>query len=337
MAIRVGINGFGRIGRNVLRAAKKSGAAIDFVGINDLTDTATLAHLFKYDSVHGIYQGDVSAKDGAIVVDGDEIRITAERDPANLPWAAVGADIVLESTGIFTDADKARKHITAGAKKVIISAPAKGEDITIVLGVNHQKYDAANHHVISNASCTTNCLVPMVKVVRDNFGFKHGAMVTIHSYTNDQQILDLPHKDMRRARAAALSMIPTTTGAAKATALVIPEVKGLIDGISIRVPTPDVSLTELTVEVERATTIEEVNAAFIAAAKDGPLKGILDYSTVELVSVDYIGNPFSCTIDSKSTNVIDKTMVKLSGWYDNEWGYSSRCVDLLQYVGSKLA
>ena len=337
MAIRVGINGFGRIGRNVLRAAKKSGAAIDFVGINDLTDTATLAHLFKYDSVHGIYQGDVSAKDGAIVVDGDEIRITAERDPANLPWAAVGADIVLESTGIFTDADKARKHITAGAKKVIISAPAKGEDITIVLGVNHQKYDAANHHIISNASCTTNCLVPMVKVVRDNFGFKHGAMVTIHSYTNDQQILDLPHKDMRRARAAALSMIPTTTGAAKATALVIPEVKGLIDGISIRVPTPDVSLTELTVEVERATTIEEVNAAFIAAAKDGPLKGILDYSTVELVSVDYIGNPFSCTIDSKSTNVIDKTMVKLSGWYDNEWGYSSRCVDLLQYVGSKLA
>ena len=337
MAIRVGINGFGRIGRNVLRAAKKSGAAIDFVGINDLTDTATLAHLFKYDSVHGIYQGDVSAKEGAIVVDGDEIKITAERDPSKLPWAAARADIVLESTGIFTDADKARQHITAGAKKVVISAPAKGEDITIVMGVNHQKYDAANHHIISNASCTTNCLVPMVKVVRDNFGFRHGAMVTIHSYTNDQQILDLPHKDMRRARAAALSMIPTTTGAAKATALVIPEVKGLIDGISIRVPTPDVSLTELTVEVERATTIEAVNAAFIAAAKDGPLKGILDYSTVELVSVDYIGNPFSCTIDSKSTNVIDNTLVKLSGWYDNEWGYSSRCVDLLQFVGSSLS
>ena len=337
MAIRVGINGFGRIGRNVLRAAKKSGAAIDFVGINDLTDTATLAHLFKYDSVHGIYQGDVSAKEGAIVVDGDEIKITAERDPSKLPWAAARADIVLESTGIFTDADKARQHITAGAKKVVISAPAKGEDITIVMGVNHQKYDAASHHIISNASCTTNCLVPMVKVVRDNFGFRHGAMVTIHSYTNDQQILDLPHKDMRRARAAALSMIPTTTGAAKATALVIPEVKGLIDGISIRVPTPDVSLTELTVEVERATTIEAVNAAFIAAAKDGPLKGILDYSTVELVSVDYIGNPFSCTIDSKSTNVIDNTLVKLSGWYDNEWGYSSRCVDLLQFVGSSLS
>ncbi|HYW50989.1 MAG TPA: type I glyceraldehyde-3-phosphate dehydrogenase [Gemmatimonadaceae bacterium] len=337
MGIRVGINGFGRIGRNVLRAAKKSGAAIDFVGINDLTDTATLAHLFKYDSVHGTYQGEVSSKEGAIIVDGDEIRITAERDPANLPWKASGVDIVLESTGIFTDADKARKHIEAGARKVIISAPAKGEDITIVMGVNHQKYDPANHHIISNASCTTNCLVPMVKVVRDNFGFRHGAMVTIHSYTNDQQILDLPHKDMRRARAAALSMIPTTTGAAKATALVIPEVKGLIDGISIRVPTPDVSLTELTVEVERATTIEEVNSAFLAASKDGPLKGFLDYSTVELVSVDYIGNPFSCTIDSKSTNVIDKTLVKLSGWYDNEWGYSSRCVDLLQLVGSTLS
>jgi len=337
MAIRVGINGFGRIGRNVLRAARKSGAAIDFVGINDLTDTATLAHLFKYDSVHGTYQGEVSAKDGAIVVDGDEIRITAERDPANLPWAAVGADIILESTGIFTDADKAQKHIAAGAKKVIISAPAKGEDITIVMGVNHEKYEPASHHIISNASCTTNCLVPMVKVVRDNFGFRHGSMVTIHSYTNDQPILDLPHKDMRRARAAALSMIQTTTGAAKATALVIPELKGLIDGISIRVPTPDVSLVELTVEVERATTIEDVNAAFLAASQDGPLKGVLDYSTVELVSVDYIGNPFSCTIDAKSTNVIDKTMVKLSGWYDNEWGYSSRCVDLLQYVGSSLS
>jgi glyceraldehyde 3-phosphate dehydrogenase len=337
MAIRVGINGFGRIGRNVLRAAKQTGAAIDFVGINDLTDTATLAHLFKYDSVHGTYKGEVSAKEGAIVVDGDEIRITAERDPANLPWAAVGADIILEATGIFTDADKAAKHIAAGAKKVIISAPAKGEDITIVMGVNHQKYDAAAHNIISNASCTTNCLVPMVKVVRDNFGFRHGAMVTIHSYTNDQPILDLPHKDMRRARAAALSMIPTTTGAAKATGLVIPEVQGLIDGISIRVPTPDVSLTELTVEVERATTIEAVNAAFLAASKDGPLKGILDYSTVELVSVDYIGNPFSCTIDAKNTNVIDKTMVKLSGWYDNEWGYSSRCVDLLQYVGRSLS
>ena len=337
MAIRVGINGFGRIGRNVLRAAKKSGAAIDFVGINDLTDTATLAHLFKYDSVHGTYQGEVSAKEGAIVVDGDEIRITAERDPANLPWASVGADIVLESTGIFTDADKAKKHIGAGAKKVIISAPAKGEDITIVMGVNHEKYDAAAHHIISNASCTTNCLVPMVKVIRDNFGFRHGAMVTIHSYTNDQSILDLPHKDMRRARAAAVSIIPTTTGAAKATSLVIPEVKGLIDGIAIRVPTPDVSLTELTVEVERPVTIAEANAAFKAASEAGPLKGILAFTDLELVSVDYIGNPHSCIIDSKNTNVIDGTMLKVSGWYDNEWGYSSRCVDLLQYVGRSLA
>ncbi|MDZ7630464.1 MAG: hypothetical protein U5K74_03630, partial [Gemmatimonadaceae bacterium] len=233
----------------------------------------------------------------------------------------------------LTDADKARKHIAAGAKKVIISAPAKGEDITIVMGVNHEKYDAAKHHIISNASCTTNCLAPMVKVVRDTFGFKHGSMVTIHSYTNDQNILDLPHKDLRRARAAAVSIIPTSTGAAKATSLVIPEVKGKIDGIAIRVPTPDVSLTELTVEVERATTIEEVNAAFIAAAKDGPLKGILDYSTVELVSVDYIGNPFSCTIDAKSTNVIDGTMVKLSGWYDNEWGYSSAASTCSSTIG----
>jgi glyceraldehyde 3-phosphate dehydrogenase len=336
MGIKVGINGFGRIGRQVLRAAKQRGANLDFVGINDLTDTATLAHLFKYDSVHGTYQGTVEAKEGAIVVDGDEIKISAERDPSKLPWAALGADIVLESTGRFTDAPEAAKHMAAGAKKVIISAPAKGEDITIVMGVNHDKYDAAKHNIISNASCTTNCLVPMVKVVRDNFGFKHGAMVTIHSYTNDQSILDLPHKDLRRARAAAVSMIPTTTGAAKATSLVIPEVKGKIDGIAIRVPTPDVSLTELTVEVERATTIAEVNAAFKAASESGPLKGILAYTEIELVSVDYIGNPHSCIIDGKSSNVIDGTMVKLSGWYDNEWGYSNRCVDLLGFVGGSI-
>lgn len=337
MGIRVGINGFGRIGRQVLRAAKlRGGAGLDFVGINDLTDTQTLAHLFKYDSVHGTYPGTVEAKEGAIVVDGDEIRITAEKDPANLPWKEMGADIVLESTGRFTDAKDAGKHIAAGARKVIISAPAKGEDITIVMGVNHDKYDAAAHHIVSNASCTTNCLVPMVKVVRDTFGFKHGSMVTIHSYTNDQSILDLPHKDLRRARAAAVSIIPTTTGAAKATSLVIPEVKGKIDGIAIRVPTPDVSLTELTVEVERPTTVAEVNAAFKAAAESGPLKGILAYTEVELVSVDYIGNPHSCIVDGKSTNVIDGTMVKLSGWYDNEWGYSSRCVDLLGFVGGRL-
>ena len=336
MAIRVGINGFGRIGRQVLRAAKLQGVAdIDFVAVNDLTDTATLAHLFKYDSVHRTYQGDVSAKEGAIVVDGDEVRVFAEKEPGKLPWKDLGVDIVLESTGRFTDADKAKAHIAGGAKKVIISAPAKGEDLTIVMGVNDDKYDAAKHHIVSNASCTTNCLVPMVKVVKDAVGFKHGTMVTVHSYTNDQNILDLPHKDMRRARAAALSIIPTTTGAAKATSLVLPELKGKIDGISLRVPTPDVSITELMVEAERATTIQEVNAAFRAASQ-GAMKGILAYSEEPLVSSDYIGNPASCTLDSLSTNVIDGTMVKVSGWYDNEWGYSSRCVDLLRMVGARL-
>lgn len=337
MATRVGINGFGRIGRQVLRAAKEQGVAdLDFVAVNDLTDTKTLAHLFKYDSVHGIYDGDVSAGDGSIIVDGDEIRILSEKDPAALPWKDLGVDIVLESTGRFTDAAAARKHIDGGAKKVIISAPAKGEDITIVMGVNSDKYDAAKHVIISNASCTTNCLVPMVKVIRDNFGFRHGAMTTVHSYTNDQSILDLPHKDLRRARAAALSMIPTTTGAAKATSLVIPELKGKIDGISIRVPTPDVSFTDLTVEVEKATSIAEVNAAFKAAAS-GPLEGILAYTEEELVSTDYIGNPHSCILDAKTTNVVDGTLVKISGWYDNEWGYASRCVDLLRMIGARLS
>jgi len=336
MSIRVGINGFGRIGRQVLRAAKEQGIAdLDFVAVNDLTDTKTLAHLFKYDSVHRTYEGDVTSKDGAIVVDGDEVRVFAEKDPARLPWKDLGVDLVLESTGRFTEAAKARAHIEGGAKKVIISAPAKGEDITIVMGVNADKYDPSKHHIISNASCTTNCLVPMVKVIRDNFGFRHGSMVTIHSYTNDQQILDLPHKDLRRARAAALSMIPTTTGAAKATSLVIPELKGKIDGIAIRVPTPDVSITDLTVEVERATTVDEVNAAFRKAA-DGDMAGILEYSEVELVSSDYIHNPASCTLDAKCTNVVDGTLVKVSGWYDNEWGYSSRCVDLLRFVGERL-
>ena len=336
MATRVGINGFGRIGRQVLRAAKEQGVAdLDFIAVNDLTDTKTLAHLFKYDSVHGIYDGDVAAGEGSITVDGDEIKILSEKDPAALPWKDLGVDVVLESTGRFTDASAARKHIDGGAKKVIISAPAKGEDITLVLGVNGDKYDPAKHSIISNASCTTNCLVPMVKVIRDNFGFRHGAMTTVHSYTNDQQILDLPHKDLRRARAAALSMIPTTTGAAKATSLVIPELKGKIDGISIRVPTPDVSFTDLTVEVEKSTTIAEVNAAFRAAA-EGPLFGILKYSEEELVSCDYIGNPHSCIIDAKTTNVVDGTLVKVSGWYDNEWGYASRCVDLLRMVGARL-
>src|SRR3954469_13367921 len=298
MAIRVGINGFGRIGRQVLRAAKQQGVAdMEIVAVNDLTDTKTLAHLFKYDSVHRTYQGSVEAGSGAIMVDGDEIKVSAEKDPANLKWKDLGVDLVLESTGRFTDAEGAKKHLAAGAKKVIISAPAKGEDITIVMGVNESKYDAAKHTIISNASCTTNCLVPMVKIVRDHFGFVRGSMVTVHSYTNDQQILDLPHKDLRRARAAAISMIPTTTGAAKATSLVIPELKGKIDGMSIRVPTPDVSFTDLAVVVDKAVTAEAVNDAFRKAAAEGPLKGILKYTDEELVSSDYIGNPHSCILD----------------------------------------
>src|SRR5436190_3576554 len=337
MAIRVGINGFGRIGRQVVRAAKLQGVAdIDFVAVNDLTDTKTLAHLFKYDSVHRTYQGDVTSKDGTISIDGDEIRVLAEKEPGKLPWKDLGVDIVLESTGRFTDAPKAKAHLDAGARKVIISAPAKGEDLTIVLGVNEGKYDPKSHHIVSNASCTTNCLVPMVKVVKDNFGFVRGSMVTIHSYTNDQNVLDLPHKDLRRARAAALSIIPTTTGAAKATSLVIPELKGKIDGIAIRVPTPDVSLTDLAVVVDKPVTVEQVNDAFRQAASSGPLQRILAYTEEELVSSDYIGDPHSCILDAKSTNVVDGLLVKVSGWYDNEWGYSSRCVDLLRYVGARL-
>src|SRR4051812_22955776 len=337
MAIRVGINGFGRIGRQVVRAAKNAGVAdLDFVAVNDLTDTKTLAHLFKYDSVHRRYQGDVEAKADAIAIDGDEIKVLAQKDPGQLPWKDLGVDIVLESTGRFTDASAARKHIEAGAKKVIISAPAKGEDLTIVLGVNETKYDPKKHNIVSNASCTTNCLVPMVKVVRDNFGFQRGSMVTVHSYTNDQNVLDLPHKDLRRARAAALSIIPTTTGAAKATSLVIPELKGKIDGIAIRVPTPDVSFTDLAVVVDKPVTVAEVNAAFKKAAT-GPMSGILEYTEEELVSSDFIGNPHSCIIDAKSTNVVDGLLLKVSGWYDNEWGYSCRCVDLLRYVGARLS
>ncbi len=335
MAIRVGINGFGRIGRQVLRAAKQQGVTdLEFVAVNDLTDTRTLAHLFKYDSVHGTYEGPVTAGPDAIDVDGTRVKVLAEKDPANLPWKDLGVDLVLESTGRFTKAEDARKHIAGGAKKVIISAPAKGEDITIVMGVNHEKYDAAKHAIISNASCTTNCLVPMVKVIRDSFGFVRGSMTTIHSYTNDQNILDLPHKDLRRARAAAVSIIPTTTGAAKATSLVIPELKGKIDGIAVRVPTPDVSLTDLVVVTEKPTTVDAVNAAFKAAAQ-GALKGILQYTEEELVSCDYIGNAHSCIFDAKTTAVIDGGLVKVSGWYDNEWGYASRCVDLLRFVASR--
>jgi glyceraldehyde 3-phosphate dehydrogenase len=336
MGIRVGINGFGRIGRQVVRAAKQAGVNdLDFVAVNDITDTKTLAHLFKYDSVHRTYGGQVKAGSDSITIDGDEIRILSEKDPARLPWKDLGVDLVLESTGRFTNAEDARKHIAAGARKVIISAPAKGEDITIVMGVNSDRYDPGKHAIISNASCTTNCLVPMVKVVRDSFGFVRGSMVTVHSYTNDQQILDLPHKDLRRARAAAVSMIPTTTGAAKATSLVIPELKGKIDGVAIRVPTPDVSICDLTAIVDRPVTPQQVNEAFRAAA-NGPLQGIIEYTDVELVSADYIGNPASCILDSNLTNVVDGTMVKVSGWYDNEWGYSSRCVDLLRFVGARL-
>ena len=336
MAIRVGINGFGRIGRQVIRAAFEQGVAdVDFVAVNDLTDTKTLAHLFKYDSIHGTFDGDVSHGEGTLGIDGHDVKVLSERDPSALPWRQLGVDIVLESTGRFTNAADAHKHIDGGARKVIISAPGKGEDITLVMGVNSDKYDNSKHHVISNASCTTNCLVPMVKVVRDAFGFRHASMVTIHSYTNDQHLLDSPHKDLRRARSAAVSMIPTTTGAAKATSLVIPEVKGKIDGISIRVPTPDVSLTELTVEVEKPTSIEAVNTAFREAA-DGALNGILRYTDEPLVSCDFIGDPASCILDSLSTNVIDGTLVKVSGWYDNEWGYASRCVDLIRFVGARL-
>jgi len=336
MAVRVGINGFGRIGRNVVRAAKKMGITeLDFVAVNDLTDTKTLAHLLKYDSVHGRYPGSVEAREGALVVDGDEMKVLSEKDPAKLPWRDLGVDLVLESTGRFTDRDQAALHLNGGAKKVVISAPAKKEDITIVVGVNHEKYDPKAHHVVSNASCTTNCLVPVVKVILERFGFVHGFMTTVHSYTNDQQILDLPHKDLRRARAAAISIIPTSTGAAKATALVIPEVKGRIDGVALRVPTPDVSVVALSVEVEKRTSVEEVNAAFAEYAR-GALSGVLAVSDEPLVSVDYIGNLASSTVDLLSTNVVGGTLVNVTSWYDNEMGYSARCVDLLKFIGARL-
>jgi glyceraldehyde 3-phosphate dehydrogenase len=335
MAIRVGINGFGRIGRNVVRAAKAMKADLDFVAVNDLTDTKTLAHLLKYDSVHGRFPGEVSGKADSINVNGDSIKVLSEKDPAKLPWKDLGVELVLESTGRFTDRDQAALHLTGGARKVIISAPAKKEDVTIVYGVNHETYDPAKHHIISNASCTTNCLVPVVKVILDRFGFVSGFMTTVHSYTNDQQILDLPHKDLRRARAAALSIIPTTTGAAKATGLVLPEIKGKIDGVSLRVPTPDVSVVALSCVVQKATSADEVNNAFREAANAGPLKGLLAVSDEPLVSVDYIGSLQSSTVDALSTNVVAGTLVNVTSWYDNEMGYSARCVDLLRYVGSR--
>ncbi len=334
MSIKVGINGFGRIGRNFYRAVAASGADIEIVGINDLTDTKTLAHLLKYDSILGRLGKDVVAGDGEIVIDGKAIPIFAERDPAALPWAKVGADIVIESTGFFTDAESAGKHLTAGAKKVIISAPAKGEDITIVMGVNDDKYNPATDNIISNASCTTNCLAPMAKVIDDVFGIERGLMTTIHAYTNDQNVLDYPHSDLRRARAAALNMIPTTTGAAKAIALVMPQLKGKLDGYAMRVPVPTGSATDLTVELKKPATREEINAA-IKAAADGPLKGILQYTEDPIVSTDIVTDPSSCIFDSGLTYV-NGNMAKVVGWYDNEWGYSNRLVDLVSLVGSKL-
>lgn len=333
MAVKVGINGFGRIGRNVLRAALHN-KNIEIVAVNDLTDADMLAHLLKYDSVHGTLNEDVSVDGDALVVGGQKIKVLAERDPAQLGWGDLGVEVVVESTGRFTKRADAAKHLEAGAKKVVISAPAKEEDITIVMGVNEDKYDAANHHVISNASCTTNCLAPFAKVLNDKFGIKRGMMTTIHSYTNDQQILDLPHKDYRRARAAAESMIPTTTGAAKAVALVLPELKGKLNGGAVRVPTPNVSLVDLVAELDKDVTAEEVNAALKAASED-ELKGILYYSELPLVSRDYNGSPASSTIDALSTMVMEGNLVKVISWYDNETGYSHRVVDLVEYIAGK--
>ena len=324
-------------GANTLLALDPHGAAqeLDFVAVNDLTDNNTLAHLLRYDSVHGRYPGEVKTSADGLVVDGDPIRVLSEKDPAKLPWKDLEVDIIIESTGIFSDALKAAKHLEGGARKVIITAPAKNEHITVVMGVNQQRYDPESHHIISNASCTTNCLAPVVKVLMDRFGFRKGLMTTVHSYTNDQSILDLPHKDLRRARAAAMSMIPTTTGAAKATGLVIPEVLGKIDGMAIRVPTPDVSVVDLVAEVDKETRVEEVNQAFREAAGAG-LAGILAYSDEPLVSVDFTGDAHSAVVDGQSTNVLDGRMVKVLAWYDNEWGYSCRVVDLTRYVGERL-
>jgi glyceraldehyde 3-phosphate dehydrogenase len=333
MAIKVAINGFGRIGRTVLRSAVDD-QSFEFVAINDITDAPTLAHLLKYDSVHGRFKGDVKAEDSCIVVNGKKIKIMAEKDPANLPWKDLQVEIVLESTGLFRDREKAGKHITAGAKRVIISAPGKDPDLTMVLGVNDKDFDPAKHFIISNASCTTNCLAPIAKVLHDNYRIKHGWMTTVHAYTNDQKILDLPHKDLRRARAAALSMIPTTTGAAKAVGLVLPELKGKLDGISIRVPTADVSVVDLVVDVEKPTTSEDIITKMKAAAA-GPMKGYLEICEEELVSVDFTGNPASSILDAPSVKVIDGTMVKVLSWYDNEWGYACRCRDLIKYIASK--
>jgi glyceraldehyde 3-phosphate dehydrogenase len=333
MAIRVGINGFGRIGRNILRAALHD-KEIDFVAVNDITDASVLAHLLKYDSILGNLAEDVKAEGDSIHVAGRKIKVTATKDPAQLPWKDLGVTYAIESTGLFTDADKAKAHLSAGAKKVIISAPAKGEDITLVLGVNQDKYDPAKHHILSNASCTTNCLAPVAKVLHDTFGIVKGQMTTIHSYTNDQKILDLPHKDLRRARAAALSMIPTSTGAAKAIYLAIPELKGKLDGVAIRVPTPNVSLVDLAAVLGKNTTAEDVNAAFKKAAA-GPMKGILQVAEEELVSIDFRGNPASSIVDAPLTKIVDGNLLKVFSWYDNEWGFSNRMKDLIHFLASK--
>jgi len=335
MKTKVGINGFGRIGRNVLKAALEKDRNFEIVAINDLTTPETLAHLLKYDSCFGIFDGDVSVKGDAIVVDGKEIKITAERDPANLPWKALGVDVVVESTGIFTKKPDAEKHIKAGAKKVIISAPATDEDITIVLGVNEDKYDAKAHNIISNASCTTNCLAPVAKVIDDEFGIVKGMMTTIHSYTNDQQILDLPHSDLRRARAAAVSMIPTTTGAAKAVSLVLPHLKGKMNGMALRVPTPAVSIVDVVFELKKNATAEQINALLKNAAESKELEEYLGYCEEPLVSIDFKGDPRSSVVDALSTMMVEGNMVKVLAWYDNEWGYSHRVVDLVEYVVNK--
>jgi glyceraldehyde 3-phosphate dehydrogenase len=333
MAVKVGINGFGRIGRNIMRAALGD-KSIDFVAVNDLTSAATLAHLLKYDSVLGNLDAKVEARKDAIAVDGDEFKVLSMRDPAQLPWKDLGVDVVFESTGLFTARADAAKHVTAGAKKVVITAPAKGPDLTLVLGVNEDRYDPGKHQIISNASCTTNCLAPLAKVIHQCFGIRKGWMTTIHSYTNDQNLLDLPHKDMRRARAAAISMIPTTTGAAVAVGEVLPELKGRLDGFAMRVPTPNVSVVDLAALVDKKTSGEEVNAKLKEAA-DGPLKGILSFSKEELVSIDFKGNPNSSIVDAPYTKVMDGDFVKVLSWYDNEWGYSSRCVDLLRLLVKK--
>ena len=332
--IKVGVNGFGRIGRNFLRASLEAGADFEIVAVNDLTDNATLAHLLKYDSILGRLKQPVTFTDTTITVAGKTITVSAERDPANIPWGKLGVDVVVESTGIFTKAADANKHLVAGAKKVIISAPATDEDITIVMGVNHEKYDSSKHNVISNASCTTNCLAPMAKVLNDEFGIVRGLMTTIHAYTNDQVILDFPHKDLRRSRAAALSIIPTSTGAAKAISLVLPELKGKLDGYALRVPVPTGSATDLTVELAKEVTVAQINAA-LKSASEGSLKGYLTYTEDPIVSADIVTDPSSCIVDAGLTKVIGTT-VKVVGWYDNEWGYSNRLVDLIKYIGKSL-